>query len=221
MKHPAVEALRIKQLEYHRSHPWRLSAGGLFVPHAYHNMAPESLSYWDDVGFIHNGRRIMVWWRHPRNVYSPEVEDQARKVVGVGPRDNWLTEGGTPNFKKVGRSRKKLVSTTLRSPSPEQRAHYDLLNSTITQLNSEGIDHTVQVSWTWKRLYWAMGISLVAPLEVRNEGELAQVAQLAKRLIQWETTLDHEFPSYQYGRSDWLREHSQHVASGNPCHSVA
>ena len=51
-----------------------------------------------------------------------------------------------------------------------------------------------------------MGVSLVAPMEVRSESDLTDVADLAKRLMLWKTTLQKEFPGYQYGRADWLRE---------------
>ena len=51
-----------------------------------------------------------------------------------------------------------------------------------------------------------MSVSLVAPLEVRNEGELAAVAMLAKRLILGQTTLQAEFTGYCYSRVDWIRE---------------
>ena len=55
MKNPHYESLGRRMLEYHRSHPWRLSEGGLYIPHDYSNMTPESLSYWDDVGLLrHN-----------------------------------------------------------------------------------------------------------------------------------------------------------------------
>ena len=118
----------------------------------------------------------------------------------------WLTEGGTKNYRKVGRSRKKLVSYTSRQPSPEQRQHYDLLRDIEKRLSADGIDFDVAVSWKWERLSWAMGVSLVAPLEVRNEGELASVANLARHLILGKTTLNAEFPGYLYGRADWLRE---------------
>lgn len=71
--------------EYHRTHPWRLSEGGLFIPHAYWNRTETSLSYWDDVGFILNGRRIIVWWRHPRDVYQEQIESQAWEEAGDDP----------------------------------------------------------------------------------------------------------------------------------------
>ena len=70
MKNPHYESLGRRMREYHRTHQWRLSEGGLYIPHAYWNMGPDSLSYWDDVGFILNGRRVMVWWRHPRDIFK-------------------------------------------------------------------------------------------------------------------------------------------------------
>ncbi len=209
MKIARLERLRQLQREYHQFHPWRLSQGGLYIPHSYADMKPDSLSYWDDVGFILNGRRVIVWWRHPRHVYSDAIEEKAWQEAGPSPRDNWLTEGGTKNYKRVGRSRKKLVSITSRKPSPEQRQYYDLLRDISARLSAEGIDLDVSTYWKWERLNWAMGVSLVAPMEVRNEGDLASVALLTRQLILGKTTLGAEFPGYRYGRTDWLREQSE------------
>jgi hypothetical protein len=169
-------------------------------------MTPESLSWWDDVGFILNGRRIIVWWQHPRYVYANAISDKAWQTAGDGPQDDWLTEGATKNYSKVGRSRKKLVSFTCRQPSPEQSQHYDLLRDIGERLRTDGIDFDVSTSWKWERLTWAMGVSLVAPLEVRNGAELALVAGLARRLILGQTTLEAEFSGYHYGRVEWLSE---------------
>ena len=212
MKIACLERLRHLQREYHQSHPWRLSQGGLFIPHSYSDTKPDSLSYWDDVGFILNGRRVIVWWQHPRYVYSNEIEEKARQEAGPGPHDDWLTESGTKNYKRVGRSRKKLVSITARKPSPEQRRYYDSLRDISARLSAEGIDLDVPISWKWERLNWAMGVSLVAPMEVRNEGDLALLANLARRLILGKTTLDVEFPGYRYDRTDWLREQGERAA---------
>ena len=51
-----------------------------------------------------------------------------------------------------------------------------------------------------------MGVSLVAPLEVRNEKELAEVARLARALILQKASLAHEFPGFVYDKASWLRE---------------
>ncbi|CAM8664629.1 hypothetical protein MCEMSEM18_01307 [Comamonadaceae bacterium] len=206
MKIPRFEAMSRSQREYHRSHSWGLSDGGLYIPHSYADMTADSLSRWDDVGFILNKRRVIVWWQHPRFVYSGALWDVVHDVVGEGPIDNWLTDGGTKNYKRLGRSRKKWISTTLREPSPAKQAHYALLRSTFERVSDEGIEHSVTVSWKPKRLWWAMGVNIVAPLEVRNEKDLAGLASLAKRLIKGQTDLKSEFPDYSYTRQDWLRE---------------
>lgn len=206
MKVPRLEAMRRTQAEHHRSHPWQLSQGGLFIPHNYEEKTADSLTGWDDVGFILNGRRVIVWFQHPRYVYGEAVWDKVWEIVGDGPQDDLLIEGGTKNYRCVGRSRKKHVSTTLRQPSPAERAHHDLLYATYIGMRDEGIDCSITANWKTKRLWWAMGVSLVAPLEVRNERDLAEVAQLAKRLLKRETTLEAEFPGYQYVRSNWLNE---------------
>ena len=157
MKNARFELLGRLQRQYHQHHPWRLSQGRLYIPHSYADMTPTSLSWWDDVGFILNGRRIMVWWQHPRYVYAQAIEDQAWQEAGVGPQDNWLTEGATKNYRKVGRSRKKLVSYTSREPSQEQRQHYDLLRDIEKRLSAEGIDFDIAATWKWERLTWAIG----------------------------------------------------------------
>ena len=209
MKIPQMEALRRTQLEYHRANPWELSTGGLYIPYSHDDMTPQSLSYWDEVGFILNGRRVIVRWQHPRNVYRRAIKTRAWQEVGDGPRDNWLTEGGTNNCRKVGRSRRKLASYTSRSPSPEQQEHYDRLNATIARLQRDGIDLDISASWKWKRMAWAMAVDLVAPLEVRSESELANLAALARCLIKGKTTLEKEFPGYRFGRKEWLLDHAR------------
>lgn len=208
MKNPHYESLGRRMLAYHRAHPWRLSEGGLYIPHDYSNMTPESLSYWDDVGFILNGRRFMVWWQHPRYLYWHRIESLAWEEAGDGPRDDWLFEGGTTNYKRVGKSgkRKKVSSYTSRSPSEAQRQHYEKLVQIEKRLTKEGIDLEVRPLWKWERLTWAMGVSLVAPLEVRNEQEVAEVAQLARKLVLRQTTLEQEFPDFVYNRASWLED---------------
>lgn len=208
MKNPHYEYLGRRMREYHRTHQWRLSDGGLYVPHAYWDMGPESLSYWDDVGFILNGRRVMVWWQHPRYDYRNAIESLAFKEAGDDPRDDWLCEGGTQNYKKVGKSgkRKKPSSYTSREMSSEQRLYYDKVSQIEGRLTREGIDHQVPLSWKWERLSWAMGVSLVAPMEVRCEKDLAEVVRLARALILQQTTLAREFPDFVYDRASWLRD---------------
>ena len=74
---------------------------------------------------------------------------------------------------------------------------------------SSGQEKSVKPSRSWERLSWAMGVSLVAPLDVRNEKEVATVAHLARDLVLRKTTLDQEFPGFVYDRANWLRDQSR------------
>ena len=206
MKNRKQELFGRMQRQYHQQHPWRLGKDGLYIPHSYAETKPDSLSWWDDVGFILNGRRVIVWWQHPRYIYSTAIEEQSWDRAGPDPQDDWLFEGATTNYKLVGKSRKKIISYTSRQPSAEQDAYYEHLRAVRQRMEAEGIDLNVTLSWKRERLNWATGVSLVAPLEVRNETDLAQVASLARQLLLGQTTLQNEFPDYRYGKADWLRE---------------
>jgi len=206
MKNTKQELLRRLQRQYHRYNPWRLARGGLYIPHSYAETKPDSRSWWDDVGFILNGRRVIVWWQHPRQIYADAIDEQSYRSAGDDPQDDWLTQGSTKNYRQVGASRKKIVSYTSRQPSDAKRLYYERLEEIKNRLTKEGVDVEVSLSWKLERLTWALGVSLIAPLEVRNESEAASLARLARRLILGETALDVEFPEYRYNQADWLRE---------------
>ena len=121
MKIARLERLRQLQREYHQSHQWRLTNGGLYIPHSYAERKPDSLSYWDDVGFILNGRRIIVWWQHPRHVYAEEIQEKAWHEAAITSSSNWFAGDSTKNYKRLGRSRKKIISYTMREQTPEMR----------------------------------------------------------------------------------------------------
>lgn len=206
MKQHRYEAMRLSQKEYHRSHPWRLSSGGLFIPHAYWDMTPDSLSYWDDVGFILNGRRVMVWWQHPRYVYQEVIWSQVWQEVGDGPDEKSLIDAMMEDAIPSGLSLRKRTRATEYTTSPARVAYHERLNSTFSRLSAQGIECDVTVSWKRTRMSWATGVSMVAPIEVRSEAELLEVANLARRLLKQEITLKDAFPDFCYGRNDWLRE---------------
>lgn len=204
MKNPYQEHLRRLMRQYHRHHPWRLG-NGLFIPHVYPD--PKKLSWWDDVGFILNGCRIMVWWIHPRMKYADAIADLAYEEAGdPPPRCTDIFEFSEKQWKKVGRSRKKVVGYQL-SPTPDiQQAYYTKLRSIEARMESKGIDLVVHPTISVETLSWCRGISLCIPIDVRNKEDIVALATLARRLIKGETTLTAEFPGYQYGREDWLSE---------------
>jgi len=209
MKTTRFQNLGRLQRQYHRNHQWRLSPGGLYIPHLYEEPDTKRLSWWDDVGFILNRRRVIVWWQHPRQLYWDAISDEAYRLAGDAPVDNWLTEGSTPNYRKAGKSRKRIVSYACRPPSDEMQSYYERLREHEDHLSKAGIDLEVRASWQRERLSWATGVALIAPLEARNENDLAVVADLARRLLIGKTNLNEEFSNYRYVKSDWLAESDQ------------
>lgn len=205
MKNPAQERFRIRMRQHHRNHPWRLK-GGLFVPHAYPEPLSE-LSWWDDAGFILNGRRVMVWWVHPRMKYEDQIGARAWQEAGDPPGgDSDLFGPREKQWKKVGRSRKKVVSYRTMPPSEARQDYYAKLRAIKERMESEGIDFVVRPSISIQRLSWCIGVELCLPIEVRNRQDIQRLAELARRLVKREITLANEFPEYQYGRQDWLAE---------------
>lgn len=205
MKNKKQERLRCAAKSYHRRHQWRLR-DGLMIPHCYSEPLRQ-LSWWDDVGFILSGRRVMVWWVHPRMKYANAIEDLAWKEAGDPPlREGGLFGGSEKQYKKVGRSRKKVTSHLMRQTPAVMRDYYDKLKSIEARLDADGIDLVVRPSFSVEALDWCKGITLCAPIEVRDEAGIAVLAALARRLVRGETTLSVEFPGYSYGREDWLAE---------------
>jgi hypothetical protein len=211
MKNPHLEFIGRRMREVHRHHPWGMSAGGLYIPHTYDDMKANDLSHWDDVGFNLNGRRYMVWWRHPRDVYTSAIEtlawEQQEFEHGEPPDPNWMFDGATTLYKQVGKSgkRKKPNAFRSREKSDEMKSYYAQLSERETVLRKQGIDLEIRPSWKWKRYQAFMGMDMVAPVEVRNEQEIAQLADLARQLVLRKTTLAERFPD-AYSRADWLRE---------------
>lgn len=205
MKIQSLERMRDSQRRFHRQCRWVME-DGIYVPHSYVDVSPDALSWWDDVGFILGDRRVIVWWNHPRQRYADEIGERASSEAGDSPNVDGLVGGLAPNHKRVGRSRKKIISYTRQPTHGGLREYYDNMDAITKRLQHEGIGFEVRPRWHRERLSWATGVELVAPVEVRNEAELKRVANLARMLLRGETTLDLEFPGYCYGKNQWLAE---------------
>jgi len=111
-----------------------------------------------------------------------------------------------PNYKKVGRSRKKIVSYSLAPISPLMQQHFDAIELAKTQvITSTAIDVRPSMKIRWYR--WCKGVHLCVPFEVRGRDDLKQLVALTRKLLARETTLQKEFGDYVYSNSDWLKDH--------------
>lgn len=185
------------------------------MPHDYSNMDPDKLTTWDDVGFILNGRRVMVWFQHTRCKYRDVIEDMAYEQVDSTSVDSL----GDDRFGRVRESvkvyrplgkmgkRKKVVAYSSHGELlPEVEDYYLRLDAAEERMCTEGIDLDVTPSFGRTRLWWATGITLIAPLEVHSVNDIKTVAELARKVLLGQTTMEQEFPGYRYGRQDWIRE---------------
>ncbi len=205
MKNKHFEKFGRTAKEHHRNNQWRLNSDGIWAPHLYTEKDQSGLSWWDDAGFILNDRRVIIWWQHPRNVYNDEIHTRSFDLVGPSPKESaWDELEKNKNYARRGKSRKKIISYTLPQLREDTRAWCDALRAAEQNLMDVGIDFDVVPSVKIKRLNWAVGVDIVAPLEIRNEHELAHLVALVKKLIKRQSTIDQEFPNYKYTKVDWL-----------------
>lgn len=201
--------------EYHRRHGWRLNGDGLMVPHSYAEKTPESLSWWDDVGFIFAGRRIMVWWRHPRMVYQDRLEEMAvQQCAEEYPGgEHWLARS-KPVYRKVQRGRrKKIVAHEVSPLRAEWERYFDRVNATQASLAHQDHGWLIRPSLRSQVLDWCQGIDLVAPLEVRCEKDLHRLRDLVKNRLRGETETLEAYPAYTF--ADWQSDQAVFLSRGH------
>lgn len=209
MKNKRFEMLRRKMKQYHRNQPWHgNSPRGDYIPHLY-EPPYRSLSYWSDAQFVLNRRRVWVFHVHPRRAYQDEIErqviDQYWQALSDEQRDWW--ENATPTYKKLGRSRKKVVSYWLPPETDEaHQRHWQAFFAQQDAAERDGIDYTVRPSAHIEVSADSHMLNLVAPVEVLTMDDVYALVDLARRLMKRETTVRELWPDYAYGREQWLAE---------------
>lgn len=210
MKNINQESKHRRIRQYQRKNPWRLNTEGLYVPHVY----PEGrqLSWWDDVGFVLNGRRVMVWWVHPRMKYADAIEELAWAEIGELP--STVASSLEPNlcvkqYKRQGRSRKKVVGYKSAPQAAETTDFFNRLDMVQERIESEGIDLVVRPSMSVRTLDWCLGVELCFPCEVLTEADVVSLAQTVRQILKGGHSLAQASAvpaDYQYGRTEWLAE---------------
>lgn len=203
---------------------------GVLIRHLYFQLDPERLSWWDDFGFVLNDYKVSVAWIHPRKQYSDEVEDLAHSIaLKKFPYDESdfekpkvkILRGFKPNFKKVGKSRKKISSYTMdlnRSDIDNKRKEeWNRLEESLFFDSDIEIKPSISTKWTDHSRFVAVCI----PLEIRNEEDLKKLASIVKQLLKRETTLDILFPNYSYTKEDWIAEQSMRIPNDLHSHALA
>lgn len=222
MKNPSFERRRRLARQYHRNQHRDPFENGILVRHVYDGFEPGQLSWWDDVQFIRGKMRINVAWRHPRFVYQGLIEQAAMEAAHPHYEQihGDLFDGAVKSYQRLGRSRKKVSGHRMADHHPGVREWLDAVTAEQARLSREA-DYSVRPSFSVQQLNWCRFIEIVAPIEVRSVSELRELADLVRRILAHETTLEREYPGYFYSKTQWiadgLAERPQPVAS----HSLA
>ncbi len=221
MKTPSFERRRLAARLYHRNRSRDQFEGGILVRHVYDDRDPERLSWWDDVQFIRGKMRINVAWRHPRSVYQDLIEEAASVVVEplYEKIEGNLFGGDVKLYKQVGRSRKKISGYRM-VDRPGVREWIDALRAEEARLSREA-EFTVRTSFDVEQLDWCRLVEIVAPIEIRNVTDLRALADLVRRILARETTLEREYPGYVYGKAQWIADGLAEQAPPLVTHQVA
>jgi hypothetical protein len=139
--------------------------------------------------------------------YADEIHRQACDQAGPCTELSMLTHE-EKYWKRVGRSRKKVVGYRAQASLAEERSYFDTIAVKEDQLRLGGIKYSVRPSIAVRRYSWGIGVELCTPQEVRNIEEARSLASMAKRLIKRQVTLNELFPNTCYDRENWLNESS-------------
>ena len=131
-------------------------------------------------------------------------KEALRRITHLRPEVD-LYADMTPNYKKLGRSCKKVVSW-IQQPTPDEyRRYFDMLADMELQVSQEvPFEVRPSIKKTWHS--WCKGLSLRAPFEVRSESDLLALTHVARRLVKRESTIAQEFGDFAYRQADWLTD---------------
>lgn len=221
MKNEHIERLKREAKLFHRANRQPRFQDGLVVRHLYDKENPQKVSWWDDVGFVLNDYLVNVAWVHPRYAYKDQAEEVAYQACAHlrTPSVDDMFHGEQPNYLKVGKSRKKIASYTMKSHGAPE--YFDALQAAETRIARDPANGiTIRPSVTTEWTNWSRFVCLCAPIEVRDVSDLHLLANLVKRLLKRETSLAQEFPAYVYTQKNWITEFQESDVIGVLSHAV-
>lgn len=205
MKNSYQEKLKISAKVFHKNNRGEKFTNGVIIWHQYDEANTTKLSWWDDVSFILRDYLVQVAWIHPRMAFKDRAEDDAHKKVAHLDRGADCFMGQSkPNYVKVGRSRKKMISRTLTGPllSSDWMQAFDAAYADTLKQSDVQITPFIKAEWVQHGRF----VEICAPIEIQSERDLMALINLVRKLLKRETTLAQEFADYVYARDEWIAE---------------
>lgn len=207
-----------------KKRPHRLNKDGIFVPHCY-SEPTSTLSWWDDCGFVHHNRFIMVWWVHPRMAYQDQIEDltyeqckqlstqyDCRQLYTRTPNSTSIFARTKKIYKKTGNSRKKVWGYEV-LPDPARELYsccYKIAREKIIKQDNGII---IEPSAKIEVLNWCQGVELVIPEEVLCEDDLIKLVNIARSVVDGNIDIINRYSSYSY--DNWTRDSALQETENN------
>lgn len=163
------------------------------------------LSWWDDVSFILNDYLVQVAWIHPRMAFKDRAEKDVHKKVAHldSGTDDFMVQS-KPNYVKISRSRKKMISRTLTGLflSSDWMQAFDAVYAETLKEADFQITPFIKAEWVQHGRF----VEICAPIEIQSERDLIALVNLVRKLLKRETTLEQEFDDCVYVRDEWIVE---------------
>ena len=205
IKNSYQEKLKKSAKVFHKNNRGEKFTNGVIIWHQYDEAGITKLSWWDDVSFILNDYLVQVAWIHPRMAFKDRAEDNAHKKVAHldSGADDFMGQS-KPNYVKVGRSRKKMISRTLTGSflSSDWMQAFDAAYAETLKEADFQITPFIKVEWVQHGCY----VEICAPIEIQSERDLMVLVNLVRKLLKRETTLEQEFNDYAYAIDEWIAE---------------
>ena len=177
----------------------------LRIYHCYRDR--HHISYWDDVGFHMGSQRVVVFWTHPRMNYADEIEMVAHneaKAKFPPVNDIFDKKNYQKNFKRVGKSRKRVHSYTLKD-HVDQDGYWDYFKELQEKYLRES-DYKQKCFFKVTQLDYCRAVHICIPVEVRDESELNELTMIVRSLLKNPNKFQELYGDYEYTKDDYSKE---------------
>lgn len=136
--------------------------------------SPTKWFLWDDVGFILNSCRVMVWWIHPKARYEDEIARRAYEESRAGAPRGFCSVERREALEARQPFKERAVTYRTQGWSDQlEKAYFERVDAIEERLRQERIDYEARPSLVVRWYRWGIGMELCAPLEVRGVGVCA------------------------------------------------
>lgn len=159
--------------------------------------------YWDDVGVFSGSIFNSICWVHPRYAFEEEIRHKSYDRLYDSDVEKWFNSF-VPQYKKVGKSRKKVVSyqsPDIEEPTTPVKTHKEAFDEELAETSY------VQKCFIKVNMYkTSRCIEVCYPIEVINEESLKAMADEVMGYIHDYSKFYEKYGDFVYGVNEYKQE---------------